>query len=80
MTYVRPLYIFSRHDKYLYILATIDGEVIEQLFHVSRLKKGLLRLRNSKTVKTIINYKLAMIKTNRDEILRNANNNEGDTA
>ncbi len=44
MSYVGPLYIFSKHDKFLYLLATIDSEVIEQMFDVSHLKKGLLRL------------------------------------
>ncbi len=47
----------------MYLLATINGEVIEQMFHVSRLKKGLLRLTNGKTVKTIREYKLEMIKS-----------------
>ncbi len=42
MSSVRPLYIFSKQEKFLYILATIDGVVIEQMFHVSRLKQGLL--------------------------------------
>ncbi len=50
MSYVGRLYVFSKHDKFLYLLATIDGEVIEQMFHVSRLVKGLLRLPNCKTV------------------------------
>ncbi len=75
MTYVGPLYIFSHHDKYLYILATINGEVIEQLFHVSRLKKGFfvfcffcayptnrkgfLKVPNGKTVTNISDYKLS---------------------
>jgi hypothetical protein len=53
MEYVGPLYIYSRYDKYLYILATIDGVVIEQIFHLSRLKKGLLRLSNDVTVNNI---------------------------
>ena len=53
MEYVGPLYIYSRYDKYLYILATIDGVVIEQIFHLSRLKKGLLRLSNDITVDNI---------------------------
>ncbi len=35
MNCVGPLYIFSKHNKFMYLLATIDGEVIEQLFHIS---------------------------------------------
>ncbi len=62
MSYVGQLYIFSKHDKFLYLLATIDGEVIEQMFHVSCLKKGLLRLPNSKTVKNINDYRLEKVK------------------
>ncbi len=62
MSYVGRLYIFSKYDKFLYLLATMDGEVIEQMFHVSCLKKGLLRLPNCKTLKNISNYKLEMFK------------------
>ncbi len=62
MSYVGLLYIFSKHEKFLFLLATIDGEVIEQLFHVSHLKKGLLLLLDSKTVKNINDYKLEMAK------------------
>ncbi len=62
MSYVGQLYIFSKHDKFLYLLATIDGEVIEQMFHVSCLKKGLLRLPNGKTVKNINDYRLEKVK------------------
>ncbi len=29
MSYVGPLYIFSKYDKFMYLLSTIDGEVIE---------------------------------------------------
>jgi hypothetical protein len=54
MEYVGPLFIYSRYDKYLYVLATIDGVVIEQVFHASRLKKGFLRLSN-KVIITNIN-------------------------
>ncbi len=42
--------------------STIDGEVIEQTFHISRLKRGLLRLPNSKSVRNINDYKLEMIR------------------
>ncbi len=55
MFYVGPLYIFSKHDKFLYLLTSIDGKV-------SRLKKGLLRLPNGKTVKNINDYRLEMVK------------------
>ncbi len=48
MSYIGPLYIFSKHDKFLHLLATIDDEVIEQIFHVSHLKQGLLQLPNGK--------------------------------
>ncbi len=61
ISYVGRLYIFSKHDKFLYLLATIDGEVIEQMFHVSHMKKGLLRLPNGKTVKNINDYKIEMV-------------------
>ncbi len=62
MSFVGPLYIFSKHDKFMYLLSTIDGEVIEQTFHLSRLKRGLLRLPNGKYVKNINNYKLEIIR------------------
>ncbi len=66
MKYVGPLYIFSKHDKFMYIQATINGEVIEHMFHGSRLKKGLLRLPNGRTVKIISDYKLEMIRSAND--------------
>ncbi len=62
MSFVGRLYIFSKHNKFLYLLSTIDGEVIEQMFHVSRLKKGLLRLPNGKTIKNINDFKLEMFR------------------
>ncbi len=62
MSYVGQLYIFSKHDKFLYLLATIDGKVIEQMFHVSHLQQGLLRLPNGNSVKKINDYKLEMVK------------------
>ncbi len=43
-------------------MSTTNGEVIEQMFHVSHLKKGLLRLPNSKTVKNINDYILELTK------------------
>ncbi len=61
MSFVGPLYIFSKHDKFMYLLSTLDGEVIEQTFHLSRLKQGLLRLPNGKYVRNINDYKLEMI-------------------
>ncbi len=56
MDYVGPLYVYSKFDKFQFVLSTIDGEVIEQLFHVARLKKGLLRLPNGKTASNIKDY------------------------
>ncbi len=56
------LYIFSKHDKFMYFLSTIDREVIEQTFNVSRLKQGLLRLPNGKSVRNINDYKLEIIR------------------
>ncbi len=41
MSYVGLLNIFARYDKYMYTLATLNGEIIEQMFHVSHLKKRL---------------------------------------
>ncbi len=61
MSFVGPLYNFSKHDKFMYLLSTIDGEVIEQTFHVSRLKLGILRLPNSKSVRNVNDYKFEMI-------------------
>ncbi len=66
MNYVGPSYIFSKHDRFMCLLATINGEVIEQMFHVSHLKKGLLRLPNGRTAKTISDYKLEMIRSTND--------------
>ncbi len=40
----------------------MDGEVIEQMFHVSRLKQCLLRLPNGKSVKNINDYKTERVK------------------
>ncbi len=70
MSFVGPLYIFSKHDKFIYILSTIDGEVIEQMFHVSCLKRGLLRLPNGKSVRNINNYKLQMIRLRNKDVLQ----------
>ncbi len=61
MSFVGLLYFFSKHDKFMYQMFTIDGEVIEQMFHVSGLKMGLLRLPNGKSVININDYKLEMI-------------------
>ncbi len=61
ISFVGLLYIFSKHDKIMYRLSTIDGEVIEQTFHVLSLKRGLLRLPNNKSVRNINDYKLEMI-------------------
>ncbi len=70
MFFVGPLYIFSKHDKFMYLLSTIDGEVIEQTFHVSRLKRGLLRLPNGKSVKNINDYKLEMIRPRQQHVVQ----------
>ncbi len=56
------MFFFTKHNKILYLLATIDGKVIEQMFHVSHLKKGLLRLPNGRTVKNTNDYKIEMVK------------------
>ncbi len=45
----------------MYLLSTIDREVIEQTFHMLHLKRGLLRLPNGKSVRNINDYKLEMI-------------------
>ncbi len=45
----------------MYLLSTIDGEVTEKTFHVSRLKQGLLRFPNDKSVNNINDSKLEMI-------------------
>ncbi len=62
MSFVGPLYIFFKHDKFMYLLSTIKGEVIEQTFHVSCLKQRLLRLPNGKSVRNINDYNLEMIR------------------
>ncbi len=62
MSFVRPLYIFSKHAKFMYLLSINNGEVIEQTFHVSHLKQGLLRLPNGKYVRNINDYKLEMMR------------------
>ncbi len=56
MDYVGPLYVYSKFDKFQFVLSTIYGEVIEQLFHVALLKKGLLRLPNGKMASNIRDY------------------------
>ncbi len=62
ISFVGTLYILSKHKKFMYLMSTIDGEVIEQMFHVSHLKQGLLRLPNGKSVRNINDYKLEMIR------------------
>ncbi len=61
MSFVGLLYIYSKEDKFIYLLSAIDGEVIEQMLHVSHLKRRLLRLPNGKSVRNINDYKLEMI-------------------
>ncbi len=54
----------------MYLLSTIDGEVIEQTFHVSRLQQGLLRLPNGKSVRNINDYKLEMIRLHHKDVVQ----------
>ncbi len=70
MSFVGPLYIFSKHDKFMYLLTTINGEVIAQTFHVSHLKRGLLRLPNGKSVRNINDYKLEMIRLRQQRVFQ----------
>ncbi len=74
MSFVGWLYIFSKHDKFMYLLSTIDGEVIEQMFHVSHLKRSLLRLPNGKSVRNINDYKLEMIRLRNKDVLQQETN------
>ncbi len=52
------------------LLSTIDGEIIKQMFYVSRLKRCLLRLPNGIFVRNINNYKLEMIRLRNKDILQ----------
>ncbi len=70
MSFVGPLNIFSKHGKFMYLLSAIDGEVDEQTFHVSRLKRGLLRFPNCKSVRKINDYKLEMIRLRNKDIVQ----------
>ncbi len=70
MYFVGPLYIFSKHDKCMYILSTIDGKVIEQTLHMSHLKQGLLRLPNGKSVRKINNWKFKMIRLRHKDVVQ----------
>ncbi len=47
MNFIGPFYIYSKFDKF---------QVIEQLFHVAGLKKGLLKLTNGKVANNINDY------------------------
>ncbi len=47
------------------------------MFHVSYLKKGLLRLPNGRAVKTISDYKLEMIKSANDTNRKDDTNKQG---
>ncbi len=76
MDYVGPLYVYSKFDKFQFVLSTIDGEVIEQLFHVARLKKGLLRLPNGKTASNIKDY-LKIKSDLQNELHKTATTNSG---
>ncbi len=70
MSFVELLYIFSKHEKFMYLLSTINGEVIEHTFHMSCLKRGLLRLPNGKSVNNINNYKLEMIRLRQQHVVQ----------
>ncbi len=70
MSFVGLMYSFSKHDKFIYLLSTIDGEVIEQTFHMSHLKRSLLRLLNGKSVKNINDYKLEMIRLKQQHVIQ----------
>ncbi len=54
----------------MYLLSTINGEVIEQTFQVSRLTRGLLRLPNGKSVRNINDYKLEMIRLHQKDVVQ----------
>ncbi len=70
MSFVGRLYIFSKHDKFMYLLSTMDGEVIEQTFHLSHLKQGLLSLPNGKSVNNINDYKLEMTRLRQQHVVQ----------
>ncbi len=70
MSFVGSLYIFSNHDKFMYLLSTIDGEVIEETFHLSRLKQCLLRLPNGKSVRNINDYKLEIMRLRQKDVVQ----------
>ncbi len=54
----------------MYLLSTISGEVIEQTFHMSRLKQGLLRLPNGKSVNNINDHKFEMIRLRQQHVIQ----------
>ncbi len=54
----------------MYLLSTINGEVIEQTFHMSRLIRSLLRLPNGKSVININDYKLEMIRLCQKDVVQ----------
>ncbi len=70
LSFVGLLYIFSKHDKFMYLLSTIDGEVTKHMFHVSCLTRGLLRLPNGKSVRNINDYKLEIIQQRNKDVLQ----------
>ncbi len=88
MSFIGPMFIHSRYDKFMYTLATIDGVIIDQLFHVSRLKKGYLRLGKNIVVTNIYDYKKEFEKaqkllkasietdTNKEQVMSNIFENE----
>ncbi len=63
MNYVGPLYIFSKHDKFMYLLAAIDGEVIEQMILqeqiiTNKCKKLFVIVLKNKNIYVKINHKI----------------------
>ncbi len=50
----------------MYMLATLSGEIIEQMFHVSRLKRGLVKTPTGKRVANICDFKSKCAKAKAD--------------
>ncbi len=57
MSYVGKLYIFSMYDKYIYTTVTLNGAIIEQMFHVLCFKKLYMRTPTGVTVNNINDYR-----------------------
>ncbi len=58
MSYVGPLYIFAKYDKYMYTIATLNSKIIEQMFDISHLKKSYVRTPTGVIVNNIKDYRL----------------------